>query len=122
MAIASKIRLQQGFSKYYTLQLSRFCILYFIKILNTFFMKIIIYLLFFYFLITETSFAMPVNIEFFSKFNDCWLEKYIQDALLYNHDLKKTIHVLEQYRQEIKTQFSQELPKLSVSSNYLGAR
>lgn len=84
--------------------------------------KFLISVLFlFYNFILQFVYANSLNVDFFTRFNDKWLENYIQEALENNHDLKKTTHILEQYRQEIKTQFSKELPKLSVSSNYLGA-
>lgn len=60
------------------------------------------------------------NLEFFSKFNDKYLENYIQMALLYNHKLKQAQKTLEQYRLEVKKTFSKELPQASVGSNYLG--
>ena len=59
------------------------------------------------------------NLEFFNNFNDEYLTQYISRALENNHELKKTNHVVEQYRLEIKNSFSQELPKLSVGANYL---
>ena len=60
------------------------------------------------------------NLDFFSKFNDKYLENYIQMALLYNHKLKQAQKTLEQYRFEVKKTFSKELPQASVGSNYLG--
>ncbi len=60
------------------------------------------------------------NLDFFSKFNDKYLENYIQMALLYNHKLKQAQKTLEQYRLEVKKTFSKELPQASVGSNYLG--
>lgn len=60
------------------------------------------------------------NLEFFNNFNDEYLTQYISRALENNHELKKTNHIVEQYRLEIKNSFSQELPKLSVGANYLG--
>lgn len=60
------------------------------------------------------------NLEFFSKFNDKYLENYIQMALLYNHKLKQAQKTLEQYRLEVKKTFSKELPQASIGSNYLG--
>ncbi len=59
------------------------------------------------------------NLEFFNNFNDEYLTQYISRALENNHELKKTNHIVEQYRLEIKNSFSQELPKLSVGANYL---
>ena len=82
------------------------------------FLSIVILLIFF---ICSSAFANVINIDFFTRFNDCYLENYIKEALENNHDLKQANHKVEQYRQEIKNQFSQELPKLSVQSNYLGS-
>ena len=60
------------------------------------------------------------NLDFFSKFNDCYLEGYIQEALFNNHNLKAADKRVEQFRYEINSAFSKEFPSLSVSSNYLG--
>lgn len=65
--------------------------------------------------------ALPINIDFFKNFNDKYLEQYIQEALENSHDLKQINHKVEQYRYEVSSQFSQQLPSLSASSNYLGA-
>ena len=67
------------------------------------------------------AYGLPINIDFFKKFNDEYFEKYICEALESNHDLKQANYRVEQYRYEISSQFSNELPSLSVSSNYLGA-
>ena len=63
-----------------------------------------------------------LNIEFFGKFNDEYLNCYIQEALNNNHNLKKAGHVVEQYRQQTKYSLGRELPSLSVSANYLGIK
>lgn len=84
-------------------------------------MKILIAFIILNIFITNQAFANVINIDFFSRFNDCYLENYIKEALENNHDLKQANHRVEQYRLEIKNQFSQELPKLSLQSNYLGA-
>ncbi len=63
----------------------------------------------------------PLNIDFFKRFNDSYFEKYIFEALENNHSLKQADYKSEQYRAQVSSQFSQELPRLSVSSNYLGA-
>ncbi len=64
--------------------------------------------------------ASAYNLEFFSRFNDKYLDEYIKEALLNNHDLRSADRVVEQYRYEIQSAFSKEFPNLSVSSNYLG--
>ena len=82
-------------------------------------------LLFILFFFTQSCFAVDIqelNIEFFNRFNDEYLNCYIQDALNNNHDLKKAGYVVEQYRQQTKYSFGRELPALSVSANYLGIK
>lgn len=83
--------------------------------------KILLLVLIFNFIFLNSAFSYCVNVDFFNRFNDTYLEKYIELALLNNHELKQANYKVEQYRNEIKTQFSKELPELSVSSNYLGA-
>lgn len=61
-----------------------------------------------------------LNIDFFERFNDDCLIYYINSALNNNHDLKKTSHIVEQYRQQVKYSFGKELPSFSVRANYLG--
>lgn len=65
--------------------------------------------------------AIPIDTNFFSEFNDEYFYKYILEALENNHDLKQANHRVEQFRYEISSQFANQLPELSVSSNYLGA-
>jgi len=72
------------------------------------------------FLLFNLSFSYGYNLDFFSKFNDCYLEEYIQEALLNNHDLKQADERVKQYRFEISNALSKEFPSLSVSSSYLG--
>lgn len=72
-------------------------------------------------LFLNSALALDINLEFFKKFNDKYLEEYIFEALQNNHTLKQANHKVEQYRYEIKSQFSKELPSLSVSSNYVGS-
>lgn len=72
-------------------------------------------------LITKSALAYSVNPEFFTRFNDPCLEKYIYQALEKNHELKQANYKVEQFRQEVRTSLAHELPSLSVSSNYLGA-
>lgn len=73
-----------------------------------------------FFVVQLFNIAYSMNLDFFSKFNDCYLENYIKEALLNNHDLKQANHRLEQYRYEINKAYAQELPSLSVSPSYLG--
>ena len=65
--------------------------------------------------------AYCYNLDFFSRFSDKFLDEYIQEALINNHDLKAANQKLEQYRFQIKEQFAKELPQASVMSNYAGA-
>ena len=83
--------------------------------------KILLFVLIFNLIFLNSAFSYCINVDFFNRFNDTYLEKYIELALLNNHELKQANYKVEQYRNEIKTQFSKELPELSVSSNYLGA-
>lgn len=81
----------------------------------------IIFCLFF----VQKSFAIDargVNLEFFNRFNDENLNFYVEQALKNNPDLKKSGHVVEQYRWQVKYSFGRELPSLSVSANYLGLK
>lgn len=71
-------------------------------------------------LILLTQTAMAYNLEFFSRFSDCYLDEYIKAALENNHDLKQADYRLEQFRWEVRSSLAQELPSLSVASNYLG--
>lgn len=61
-----------------------------------------------------------LNFDFFKKFNDPYFEKYVFEAIENNHDLKQANYRVEQFRYEISSQFAQQLPKLSLASNYLG--
>ena len=76
-------------------------------------------------LTSQMCFAVNIqelNIDFFGRFNDEYLNCYIQEALNNNHDLKKAQHVVEQYRQQTKYSLGKELPSFSVSANYLGIK
>ena len=80
---------------------------------------LVIFLLFF----AQTTFAVDVNnlnLEFFSRFNDVYLQKYINEAIENNHSAKQATARVEEYRQGVKSQFANELPTFSVSANYLG--
>lgn len=61
-----------------------------------------------------------VNTCFFSDFSDIYLEKYIAEALINNHDLKAASYKVEQYRNEVGIKIAKELPNIAVGANYLG--
>ena len=63
-----------------------------------------------------------LGLDFFDKFNDDCLVYYINLALENNHDAKQATQTVEQYRQEVKYSFGQELPSFGVSANYLGIK
>ena len=84
-----------------------------------------LFLSFIFLFVSQACFALDVeelNVDFFTRFNDAYLNCYIQDALNNNHDLKKAEHVVEQYRQQVKYSLGQELPSFSVGANYLGVK
>jgi len=84
-------------------------------------MKISIFFIFFIFLFQNVFAKNSINIDFFTRFNDSCFEEYIKEALENNHSLKQANYKVQQYRYEISNQFSNELPFLSVGSNYLGS-
>ncbi len=61
------------------------------------------------------------NLDFFKRFNDEYLENYIFEALNNNHELKEANYKLEQFQQQVKMQFANQLPQASIGANYLGA-
>lgn len=61
-----------------------------------------------------------VNMDFWSKFEDEYLIYYICEAIKNNHNARKASYQVEEYRQNVKYSFGQELPHLSVSANYAG--
>lgn len=61
-----------------------------------------------------------VNIGWWDNFSDPMLKDYIIKAIENNHDAKKASWQVEEYKQNVKLQFSQELPSLSVGGNYIG--
>lgn len=63
-----------------------------------------------------------LNVDFFSNFNDCYLEQYINEAIENNHSAKQATARVEQYRQQAKSTLGKELPTLSVGANYLGVK
>lgn len=75
--------------------------------------------------VSQSAFAVErteLNPEFFSKFNDEYLYKYVNEAIENNHDAKQASYRVEQYRQQVKHYFSKELPSFSVAANYLGIK
>lgn len=61
-----------------------------------------------------------VNINWWDKFNDPCLKEYILKTLECNHDLKKASWQVEEFRQNARLSFNQELPTMSVSTVYTG--
>ena len=61
-----------------------------------------------------------LNVEFFNRFNDDYLFQYVNEAIENNHSAKQATIRVEEYRQGVKQQFSQELPSLNVAANYIG--
>ena len=62
-----------------------------------------------------------VNMDFWSQFNDEILNGYIDKAVKNNYDLKMASLNVKEYYENIKLQFSNELPKLTAgySPNYV---
>ena len=63
-----------------------------------------------------------INIDFWQKFNDEYLIYYILEATKNNHKAKSALYKSEQFRQNIKLSFANQLPSLSVAANYLGLK
>jgi len=60
-----------------------------------------------------------VNIDWWDNFSDPMLKCYILQAIANNHDAKKASWKVEEYKYNIKLQFSKELPSLSVGGDYI---
>lgn len=60
-----------------------------------------------------------VNINWWDNFSDPYLKCYILQAIENNHDVKKASWSVEEFKQNVKLQFSQELPSVSVGANYI---
>lgn len=60
-----------------------------------------------------------VNISWWDNFSDPYLKCYIIQAITNNHDAKQASWKVEEYKQNVKLQFSQELPSLSVGTDYI---
>ena len=74
-------------------------------------------------LFAPMSFAVDrndLNVEFFNRFNDVYLYQYVNEAIENNHTAKQATIRVEEYRQNVKSQFANELPSFSVSADYLG--
>lgn len=74
-------------------------------------------------LIAPNCFAVDrkdLNVEFFNRFNDGYLYQYANEAIENNHNAKQATIRVEEYRQNVKSQFANELPSFSVAANYLG--
>lgn len=63
-----------------------------------------------------------INLNFWRKFNDEYLIYYILEATKNNHKAKSALYKSEQFRQNIKLSFANQLPSLSVAANYLGLK
>lgn len=61
-----------------------------------------------------------VNINWWDNFSDTCLKYYIIRAIECNHDARKASWQVEEYRQNVKVQFAQELPAVSAGGSYIG--
>ncbi len=60
-----------------------------------------------------------VNINWWDNFSDPYLKCYILQAIENNHDAQQASWKVQEYKQAVKLQFSQELPSLSVGGTYV---
>lgn len=60
-----------------------------------------------------------VNIGWWDNFSDPYLKCYIIKAIENNHDARQASWKVEEYKNLVKVQFSQELPNLSVGTTYV---
>jgi len=62
-----------------------------------------------------------VNLDYWANYGDDLLNSYIQKAVLHNYDLKMATLSTEEYYQQVKIQFANELPSATVgfSPNYI---
>ena len=63
-----------------------------------------------------------VNLNFWKRFNDDYLIYYILEAVKNNHKAKCALYKSEQFRQNVRLSFANQLPSLSVAANYLGLK
>lgn len=61
-----------------------------------------------------------VNIQWWDNFSDPYLKYYVLKAIECNHDLKVASWQVDQFRQMVRIQFSQELPTISTGATYVG--
>lgn len=59
-----------------------------------------------------------VNMNWWENFNDETLDSYIKKAILHNYDLKMATLSVDEYYQQVKIQFGNELPQLTVAGGY----
>ncbi len=60
-----------------------------------------------------------LNTDFFDRFNDPYLVQYVNEAIDTNHNAKMATIRVEEYRQNVKATFAQELPYLGVSPSFM---
>lgn len=63
--------------------------------------------------------ATNININWWDNFSDPFLKEYIYAAIEKNHELKKATFVTEQYREILKSTFSNELPTLMFAPTFV---
>ena len=63
-----------------------------------------------------------INLAFWQNFQDEYLNYYILEAIKNNHRAKSTLYKSEQFRQNIRLSFANQLPTLNVAANYLGLK
>lgn len=56
-----------------------------------------------------------INMNWWNNFNDSILNGYIEKAVLHNYDLKMASLSVDEYYQNVKLQFGNELPQLTVA-------
>lgn len=85
-------------------------------------MKIFLFFIYFIFQFFCQCLAKEIslNLDFFKKFNDEYLVKYIYQAVQNNHEIKSVNAKVERYKYEIKKTLSDEFPNFAVNANYLG--
>lgn len=59
-----------------------------------------------------------VNMNWWEDFGDEYLNSYIEKAILHNYDLKMATLSVDEYYQQVRIQFGNELPQLTVAGGY----
>ena len=59
-----------------------------------------------------------VNMDWWNNFGDSTLNDYINKAILHNYDLKMATLAVDEYYQQVKLQFGNELPQLTAAGGY----